>query len=713
MFNALKIAVVLCICLFSVVQCKAQKFYFGDEPFQWESDTAVSVSAAGEKFLQADLLILNDYTRFYFYDKSNETLSKNIIVKINNSAGLAAIQTLKLPESFDVAHDAAYYKQGRRAKIKIPFLSEFKLVKLGARKFVRGKWTPVPLDYNYEQLRWVGSTGRFLDEDIPVFNFKNLQVGDILEIGYELQFNSDYGNNLFYFHSKYPKLNCQFDFNYKVNKYLSKFAYVLPINTSTNDIKHGFVPLNEDELLMTDKLKLSYLNAINYPANSFEGHRLPHVFVDFNFYRVVTGSYSTNDGRVYEFESTRSKNFEWVIFRDTTNNYTKVYDKQFSSIRKFVATLPTIGADSSHKEFFRALCDTLNSFKYYTLNQLFYDGSNLYNVSSGDHLLKRRLVGQSWKICRDILNDNNIFYFVANVQDRRYGDHNIHYRAHYGYESEMIALPSKGSYIYFIPRYHGLKYHLNELPFYYEGSLAALTPRNFQKETNNKYEQYFKFIKTHKGTYNENTRTENATVKINKTSATATITSKESLSGQFSTVLRPLYLNDLIDSTIAPFYFKLCTQKPNAREVKIKLSSFLSEFPFRYTFNCSEKLNLQSNQTIDLHDWFSFIISKQSLPETPTHDYYFDFDFSDSYNFMLEFDEPTEITNIDAFSNKIDNSFFELESRISKNSESTYLLQVKLVVKERKIPLDQMQRLNEIIETLDHLNNFSLSYAKP
>lgn len=262
--------------------------------------------------------------------------------------------------------------------------------------------------------------------------------------------------------------------------------------------------------------------------------------------------------------------------------------------------------------------------------------------------------------------------------------------------------------MYFMPRYGGMKYHLNELPFYYEGSLAALTARNFQDNMKAKDEKSFKLLKTHKGTFNENTRTENATVKIAMDSLKAGFVIKESLSGQFSTLLRHLYLNEYIDSTVAPHYFKKCLDKPSSSEHKVKLSSFITEFPFRYTFNCSEKISLTNSKKLDLKNWFSFPISKIIIPETPTHDYFFDFDFSDSYNFLLDFNTPVQVKNKEEFIKRINNNYFELESDIIKNTDSSYLLKVKLVVKQNKIPLSEINLLTTLITDLEDLNNFSL-----
>lgn len=688
----------------------AQKKYFGDEPVIWGENSLEPLQESAKKYELSDLVILNDKTDFFFFSSNNEKLIKNVTVKINTENGKDVLEVFKIPESFDYALDACLYKQGRNARIKTPFISEFHLKKFAARKYEKGKWTPVVFDYKYEPVNWISRSGEFLKDELIFFKFNGLKVGDVVEITYELQFNSDYGSNIFYFNSQYPKVNCEYSFFYKTNKYLSGFSYVLPIFVADSCIERDVMASEQkDYLINVGKIKLKNLKPINYPANSFEGKSLPHVYVDFNFYRIVTGSYSTNNGRAYETQLIRARNFEWMIFRDTTNNYTKIYDKHFANLRKFIGTLPPLDSDSTHKFFFKALCDTFNNYRFISANQLFYNESNLYNLSSSDHLLKRRIVGsQAWKLYQDILNDTRVFYYTANVQDRRYGEHSPYYRAHYAYERNLFTIPSGDSYIYFMTRYSGVKYHLNELPFYFEGVTTALSPRNFQDEMKDKDEKFHKFIKTHKGTFNENTRTENVTVKISLDSLKTSLAIKESLSGQFSTVLRHLYLNDHIDSTIAPYYFKKCTDKPSARDVRIKLSSRITDFPFRYTFNCSENIRLQSNKYLDLKNWFSFVLGSFSIPEKPSHDYYIDFDFSDAYNFLLDFGSPVEITNISAFSKNINNDFFELESQVVKNSDASYLLKVKVAVKERRIQEDKLDLLMEMVKNLDEINNFSL-----
>jgi hypothetical protein len=707
-----KKAVLILLCfLFPQFLTRAQSVFFGDDQVRWATNS-VPEFPADMKSLNADLIVLQEGTEFYFYSVTNEKVLRNIVVKVNTEKGLEQLKNFILPESLDPAYDFHLYKQGRRTRTKSPYIREFKVNSFAARKYAHGKWTNLVFKTTYEQFKWISWEGKFIQDEVSNYQFSGIAVGDIVEIYYDASFNSNYGNNLFYFNSQYPKAKCEYNFIFKIGKHHEGYSFVLPLNIPDSCIKTTYAEFKEYKMC-TLKVKLRRLNAINYPANSFEGKKLPHVFMDFKYYRVISNSWPGESGRIYDYVMIRPRHFEWPPFKDTNNYYTKIYDKHFHTLRKFVSTLPKTGSDSANRIFFKALCDTFNSFRFITSNQLYYNESALYDLYSSDHLAKRRLVSHlTWKLCRDILDDNKIFYYDVNVQDKRYGEHTTFQRAHYAYEQMLIAIPSGTSFIYFVPRTTGVKYHLNELPFYLEGALGALQPRNFQPDVKDKESQYSKFIKTHKGTYNENTRTENATVKISLDSLKANLVIKESLSGQFSTTLRHYYLGDYIDSTVAPYYFRKCTDKPLSSNAKIKLSSRITDFPFRYTFNCSEKISLYNAGFIDMKNWFSFPLSKFVFPEMPLHDYYFDFDFSDSYNFQLDFGKPVELANVQGFSRNISNELFELESAIVKNSESSYLVKVRLAVKDIRVPTDKAPMLMDLVKNLDELNSYLLEIAK-
>lgn len=694
----------LCIVLTVVFSLHSQTTFYKNEVVNWEELKSVSIPKNLGEISKEHLLIIDDNSEWLFF-RNNHRLLRLITFYIADEKGLEELKKIKLPESFDIAYDAYMRKQGRFSKIKIPLTNSYSIKKFAARKYSDSSWTSLTIKDRYERVRWLKTDGEFGDEDLTVFEIQNMQVGDVVQMFYESTFEGTYGENIFYFYSNHPKLKCEMTFTYPLNEAFSEYDFLLPLNIPDSSKTRKRV-YNGKELVVTDKITIKNISAINYPSNAFEGRTLPHIclFTKGIAFEKESYPYSTTNWTTYSYFL--PKHFEWVFLMDTINNFRHNYDKYSATLRKFIRPIINAMPDTSAPKFFKAICDTLNNFQYYTLNHLLYNESNLYHINYTDHLLKRRLVGSPYKVCNDILNEKQIFHYIANIQDNRFSSHNPSHRVHFPYEWEIFVIPNNNSYIYYVPRFSGLKFHLNELPFYLEGTIASLTPRNFQKGDTAKDSKFFKFIKTHKGTYNENTRSENASVKVDLPSKKAELTIKESLSGQFSTVLRHLYLNEYIDSTISPHYFRKCTEKPKATEVKLKLSSKITEFPFRYSFNCSENISLDNSNQLSLRNWFSFTLNSQNIPTIPTHDYYFDFDFSDAYNFMIDFGSPVSIKNAEAFKRSISNDYFELESEIIKSSDSSYLIKVKFQVKQIGIRLKDMQLLMDIVKELDTLNNF-------
>ena len=158
---------------------------------------------------------------------------------------------------------------------------------------------------------------------------------------------------------------------------------------------------------------------------------------------------------------------------------------------------------------------------------------------------------------------------------------------------------------------------------------------------------------------------------------------------------------------LKPYYFKRATDKPGAKNQQIKLSAKTSDFPFRHSFNCSETLPLSSNTSISLKDWFSCPLSKKAIPLSPRLDYYFDFTYTDIYNFVLIFDKPAEITNAEAFTKNMTNEYFELQSSIQKQENGNYLVSVRFQLKQPCLKVKDVSLLEQQLAALEELNNFS------
>ena len=706
----LSIVITLFYTLLTDAGLNSQNNVFGEGPVNWETRKPYEIPVEIAKYTTSDLVILSDLTQIYFCTISSERLVRNIKYKINTVKGLERLKHYTMPESFDMGFDSEIYIQGRRSRIKRPILKDQKIKVFGARKFSNQRWSNVSVKDRYERQRLIQTDGSFLEEDVFIFDLGSIAVGDVVELYYELSFNASYGSNVFYFHSVYPKLNCEYDFIYRQDKSLEDVSYFLPVNIDPSRIYTSKVNY-EGYHLVTTKIQLADLQPNHYPLNCNAYIKMPHVCTDFNYYRTMV---KYEDKQYYFTKTSRAKNFEWPNYHDTSvKEMPRIYDKHFTAIKKCVATLPYSGSDSQNLQLMKAFCDSINNYRYITPNQLFYNESQLYELPVGEHLLKRRLTGHTLrKIYSDIFRESHLFYYLVNIQDKRLGEHQNKQRAHVAYERNLFAIPIDSQFVFLMPRNDGLKYHLDELPFYYEGANAALIPTNFQQETKNKGGKGFRLIKTKQTSCTDNVRQESATVKISLDSLTARLIIQESLSGQFSTLLRPVYLSDNIDSTVSPNYFKTCLDKPYSSQKKIKLVSTSTKAPFPYTFDCSAKIKRRDTSQLDLNNWFSFTLTKQIIPVQPTYDYYFDFTLSDFYRLQLDFDKPVQLKNRAGFNKKIDNTYFFLESGSDILAENRFVLTVILKIKQTKIPAEEAHLLTDFIEQLEQLNQFKLEFTK-
>lgn len=655
------------------------------------------------EFIFNDIVAIYDKAVFGFNEYSNKTLKRTVLLKIINESGLKSLTSVSLPESFDIAENSEFFQQGRLSKIKIPFVQSYYLQYFIARVIKpNGKVINLKPEQTYETFRWIKPTGEYINDNISIFSFKNLSVGDLLEYSYEVEYKPNYGGNMIYLSSKWPKINVEYDFKYLALPENKNYKFILTTNipdscvTLEHDLKYV------DLASVTEKIKLKNIQRVNYFIHSFSASQLPQVYINLNYTIKVVKNRS--------YSVANLPDFKWANL-PAREDYKTWYIKYPNDIRKFISSMPVFVNDSNSLKFLKAFSDTLNSFKYYSANYMFYNDPRLYSLYSTDHLFKRRLSEMNLiDIYESILDEKGVFYYITNIRDKRLGEHNPLIR-NQAYENIILAIPTKKSLIFLVPRYHGLKFFLNELPFYYEGDMAALFPINYEKRENIKIGNHLRFIKTYSGTSNENIRIENSIIKVNNDSLKCSLHIKESLSGQFSTILRPFYLKEFIDSTINPIYFKKCVDKPNAINQKLNLISKSEEYPFKFVFNCSENIPFENSGAIDLTNWFSFVLNKNLIFEKPTHDFYFDFPFSDIYNFVFEFNTAVDIKNSNEINRSINNDYFGLEC-VLKKQDNTYLLTVITKVKKKMLPKEEAVKLMDFVAELDRVNNLKILYAK-
>jgi hypothetical protein len=663
-------------------------------------------------FSTDDAVIINEKIQFDFTDLIAQTLTKTCVVKINNPAGLRKASVVTLPESFDIAVDKYYIQQGRGLGSEVPFIYKYKIIYYKARVLKKdGAVLEMPEELQTDKFYWIDNEGLRMEDYVYHFFNKGLDAGDVLEYTYKAQFQGKYGYNLFYFSDEISKQNINMEVKYHPLKQFETYDIISSPNCPDSLIKitSTYDPVKSKKTwIYTYKFK--DIPAINYPLNTRCGKQLPHIFVDFDFVSYYTS------GMAFEtlLHADRGRNFEWIFAAkgDSLGYKEAVYDKQHAAVRKFISKVQQANPPEM---FYTALCDSLNSLKFVSAESMKYSQNAQYSVSSGEWLAKGKLIEEFvlelyWEIFNELKKPT---YFVT-VQDKRLGELRFDSRTEYRYEYLILGVPNGKSSRLIRQRNDGLKFNADELPFYMQGVNAALRAANYHIFELSNYTKasdflgvakVINFIKTPASSENENVRTENDVITIDPDSAIMHLSMKENLNGQFSTILRPFYLNESIDSTISPMYFKRCTDKPGATQIKNRLTYRSNVFPFKYSFACTEDIPMKNSKEISLKNWFAFTYKTEMVNGDPNFDYYTDFRYSDAYNYLLKFSKPVEIENLSEFTHSLNNKYFEISSAMVKQDEASYLLSVTVKVKQEMLPKEDGHLLITFIKELDQINN--------
>lgn len=606
-------------------------------------------------------------------------IQKTCVLKINTEKGVQKFTSLRLPESFDKSGDQLQMP-AQFSETSTPFLYDFKIIHFAVRALKKnGAIIDCNNDYATKKIYWVDTDGRHLTDYNYIFKFKNIEVGDVIEYSYEIEFRGGYSFDLFYFNSDIPKQNTELSM--LCLPHPLGYDFICNTNVADSNFNQKKIIENDKDPIWKFTYRYKNLKSIDYPLNSCYGKSLPHLSIDYR-------------------RSSRGRHFEWVFTNTIFQNH-KLYNREHASIRKFLSTLPNL--DSVNLEtFLLSLNKRLNDLKFSSAESMNYSDEAQYAVSSSEWLAKGRLIEEFMADAYEaIFRESNIPYKVICLEDKRLGELKTQFRSEKKYERYFFAIPSGNNLLYMMQRDKGQKYLLGEIPFYYEGVSAAII---YNHDISAPVDSNYKFMRTQSSTENENVRTESALCKVNLDSSQINVLIKENLSGQFSTLIRPLYLGESIDSTVNPVYFKKCIAKPNAFAMQVKLISKSDYFPFKYSFNCTEKITLQSKNEIPLKNWFSFTYNKNVIPKKPNSDYFTDFKYTDSYNYMFEFSKPIEIINLNDFLRSIHNSNFDLSSNMIKQTDTSYLLNINVKVKQILLPENEGQLLVQLATELDALN---------
>lgn len=549
--------------------------------------------------------------------------------------------------------------------------------------------------------RVINLEGYFGYVDEYEYYIDDLQIGDTLHLSYHLEipFKDNWIkllSNRIFFHGKYPK-----------KSYKLKWCHNKNLEADTLFVNHDAPDLSLDGNMNCYSWNLTNLPGCLDEPQSRPYKTLPYfIFVPksydfeithFNSYvmEFIPIYYLEAGNRQYDLET---ENWNNVIGIKNKNNnyYQKVANKIIASF-----SADDIGVGS------------MRYFQQYMVDSVNYDQATSYYNHDEDQKIQRGGVD----LYGHRLKDNNIERVYANIVpkfglslfsaypvDKRVGEISSLYNPTVLDNDMLFGIIFKDKTLGFvIPRSDKNHYYFEELPFYYEQNPVLLMhyndfPSRLEKRNFN-YE--FRQTITPSSNWKDNYRKIQSKVLFNLNNNTADFQTRIILSGQYSTLTRCVYCQFPVDSTINPRYIEpIWDIADNVEVVSVKPTPPIIYYPFKTTiaagYQANNLLKKKGNCLIlKPGNWFKMIYSTDEGNETRFLDYYPDFVGSDSYTYMLEFDNPIKL--ISSENNiKVENSYGHLNFETKQIGENQILMTLSYIILSEIIDADLIGLVEEV-----------------
>ncbi|MBK7856307.1 MAG: hypothetical protein IPJ79_16720 [Bacteroidetes bacterium] len=272
---------------------------------------------------------------------------------------------------------------------------------------------------------------------------------------------------------------------------------------------------------------------------------------------------------------------------------------------------------------------------------------------------------------------------------------------------------TKNSFLFYYPKENRTGYYANELPFYFEDINTILIPQTVAHSEKNDPNKDIKFprISTPFSSISENTRTTNVMCNVSFATKLTTFETRLNLSGQFSTLTRSFYLYGEMDSTLEacyynPVYELSSSSKLISKEMTSRKATFPYEcnFKFKYTDGIALSSPYNGTYKLSLKNWFNNLYDSSLEVKNRVTAYYPDFVYSDIHRYMIKLDKAIEITNLNDFNFKEENSYGKYVVTLKAMDETSYLLETTLIVNAEKVEPHKIGDVKSIFNKIEKMN---------
>jgi hypothetical protein len=708
---------ILLLCQFSFGQVNINAYKKYEYHWKEPKPEPIKVEAA---FSKENVVYLTDQN-VIVVGRQNEANLKVLYqrkarLKFLTADGVKKYSTISIPESLDPLYDYHETPFKNNAIKKAPPYYDMRLNWFAAR-ITKADGTVISAEYADEykeedvlsMIMKLGLSYKYFTSHYWNFVFKNIEPGDELEYDYEVEipfldnFYRFYSVRAF-FNGEEPKQNYSLVFKYKFDE-----AHTVKF------MNNG----EPDSVNIIDKMKCFYWTKKNLAGCLDETGSRGYTTLPYIIYSIDTES----DSFVYNDAITAERKIMpfWTFilrFRESydytmrRNAAVKMFDRQNSLVKEFIKQCSAGIADSlKYARFTQINTVIADSFKYVFDDALFREEDSR-KERIGDFVTERKIREISrYKLYAKLLNEVGLDYFTLYLMDNRYGKIDTSYISPVWNTEYLYAIYLDKNFALVHPKKSDNGWYMEELPFYWESSSGLLLNYN---DLNINYLEKPRILKTSASSLNDNTRKSNIMVNVDLDNLTTSFDARISLTGQYSTITRFMYLGNSKDSIDNPLYNKKISDidanaKVKSTEVTGRKNIFPYKFDVRTTYDASDILSkaADGSVTLSIKGWFNHIIYDHLVTENRQLDFYPDFVGQDSYRYMIKFNKPVEII---AGSQTIDlaNSFGKLSIKFSQPQPDEIFIESYFITTAEKVAAEKINDVAEIYKAVSNLNAASL-----
>jgi hypothetical protein len=642
-------------------------------------------------------------------------------VKILNDNGVYDFTRVTLPENYDPFFDP---------KVKVnPYhlnsyssISDFRyrIFDFDVRIIKDGKrvYTPeLREEQKIDTLEYADDFHRLL---VTKYNFSPVFKGDEVQIFYKIGILHDTKYSRFFISGKYPIQELKVSISEKYhNAVKSSVVYSNRIKELVEETenKQKEMHLRKDFFTLKNIFPLDCTNefancqSAPYFAINFRSNRLKDLIINGEKQEnIVVKSGIFMGGKHYKPKKKDKEYFESKV--NDTNLALKRFYENFKS-------------DTSIKNDYERMYkihNEINTFSTYETKPN-YDKYDQFPPNRAE-LLKKKVFRSKYavEIYDDLYKRCDSSFYNIYLFDKRYNDYTFNEAAGRQPFYNLFGIKVGSTFNYIFPQTTFARYYFNEIPYYLENSTAVFVPHNVDTNTVKDVAKNNVLVKkSPKSLSSENFRQIAGKLDYNEVENIFEFNGKESLSGQFSTILRNYYRTKLFDPVISKKHYKPLFKDEVTSSLFCEQVSSSDEYPYKINYKKWGKLKILSNRQtpsniVELETKNLFV---DVLPDADFlschqnhYDFYPEFPFLDKYRIQICF--PFEVEIIEALLPEVseENENISLVYSISKIDSKTFLFDLKYEIKQHHYSKETVSDVIKIAELLSQLSSKSIKFKK-